>query len=231
MASRLPTLLLFARTPEAGRVKTRLVPPLSTAGALALYVGFLEDASKLYGGAPRWRAVLEAEPDPDSPLLAALFPVPWTRRRQAEGDLGQRLAAAFEREFAGGAPAAVAVGSDHPGLELRRIEEVFAALEGGSSAAVIPASDGGYCAIGLTADAPVGEVFAGIPWSSPSVLKATRERLARLSLPAVFLEESYDVDRPEDLDRLRADLAHRDPGATDYPEATARALGLTALVR
>jgi len=231
MAQRLPSLLLFARTPEAGKVKTRLVPPLSEREALALYVAFLEDAARLYLRPSRWRAVLEAEPDPEAPAMASLFRPPWVRRRQPAGNLGERLATAFEREFAGGAPAALAVGSDHPNLERRRIEEAFEAVERGARAAVIPARDGGYCAIALASGVPARRVFSGIPWSSPSVLSATLEKFAVLSLPAVLLEESYDVDRPEDLERLRADLAGRDPAGPDYPEATARALGLGAGVR
>src|SRR5262245_3207674 len=169
MPSRLPSLLLFARTPAAGRVKTRLVPPLSESEALALYLAFLEDASRVYRRAERWRAVLEAEPDPDDPALAARFPDPWSRRRQSEGGLGDRLTRAFEIEFATGAPAVLAVGSDHPALERRLIEEAFDALAAGASAAVVPARDGGYCAIGLAAGVSPRQVFSGIPWSTSAV--------------------------------------------------------------
>jgi rSAM/selenodomain-associated transferase 1 len=225
---RLPTLLLFARTPQAGRVKTRLVPPLSEPDALRLYQAFLEDAAAIYAAPGRWGSVLEAEPDPDDPALAALFPAPWRRQKQASGDLGERLAAAFEREFAGGAPSAVAVGSDHPAMERRLLEEAFARLALGSEAAIIPAEDGGYCAIGLTAGVPVRDVFLEIPWSTSLGLSATRQRLAALGLSETVLEPAYDVDRPEDLDRLRRDLARRDPGGRDYPRATARLLGSLA---
>jgi rSAM/selenodomain-associated transferase 1 len=222
--NRLPSLLLFARTPVVGRVKTRLVPPLSEIEALRLYVAFLEDAAAIYPEPGRWEAVLDAEPDPDDPALARLFGSPWTRRRQAAGPLGERLAASFEREFSLGSPAAVAVGSDHPALERRLVEEAFSRLSRGADAAVIPAEDGGYCAIGLAARVRVREIFRDIPWSSASVLPATRERMSALGLDAAFLEPAYDVDRPEDLARLRRDLAGRDPARRDYPRATARAL-------
>lgn len=224
MEQALPSLLLFARTPEPGRVKTRLVPPLSEGEAHRLYLAFLEDAAAISIAPGRWRCVLEADPDPDDPALAALFPAPWRRRKQAPGDLGERLAAAFEREFSSGAPSAVAVGSDHPALERRLLEEAFARLALGSDAAIIPAEDGGYCAIGLTAGVPVREVFFEIPWSTSFVLSATRKRLAALGLEEAVLEPAYDVDRPEDLDRLRRDLARRDPEGRDYPRATARLL-------
>ena len=223
MAER-PSLLLFARTPERGKVKTRLVPPLSEPEALDLYRAFLEDASVIYGAPGRWRPVLLAEPDPDETTLAALFPPPWTRCRQASGDLGMRLAAAFEMEFSRGAPAAVAVGSDHPALRRKQIEEAFRHLSFGDDAAVIPADDGGYCAIGFAARVHVRDVFEDIPWSSSRVLSATRARFAARGIRASFLESAYDVDRPEDLDRLRSDLAGRDPAGGDYPRATARVL-------
>jgi rSAM/selenodomain-associated transferase 1 len=219
-----PSLLLFARTPERGKVKTRLVPPLSEPEALDLYRAFLQDASVICGAPGRWRSVLLAEPDPDEASLSALFPPPWTRRRQAPGDLGERLAAAFEMEFARGAPAAVAVGSDHPALRRGQIEEAFLRLSLGDDAAVIPADDGGYCAIGLSARVRVRDVFEEIPWSSPRVLSATRERFAARGIRVSYLEPAYDVDLPEDLDRLRSDLARRDPSGGDYPRATAKAL-------
>jgi rSAM/selenodomain-associated transferase 1 len=224
----LPSLLLFARTPKPGRVKTRLVPPLSEPDALRLYLAFLEDAAAISAAPGRWSCVLEAEPDPDDPALAALFPPPCRRRTQASGDLGERLAAAFEREFSGGAPSAVAVGTDHPAMERRLLEETFGRLALGSDVAIIPAEDGGYCAIGLTAGVPVREIFSKIPWSTSFVLSATRERLAALGLEEAVLEPAYDVDRPEDLDRLRRDLARRDPESGDYPRATARLLGSLA---
>jgi len=220
----LPSLLLFARTPKPGKVKTRLVPPLSEPEALNLYLAFLEDAAAIYMEPGRWGCALEAEPDPDDPALATLFPAPWRRQKQAPGDLGERLAAAFEREFSRGAPFAVAVGSDHPALEKRQIEETFTRLSLGSEATVIPAEDGGYCAIGLAAGIPVRQVFSEIPWSTSFVLSATRKRFASLGLEAAVLEPAYDVDRPEDLDRLRRDLARRDSRGPDYPRATARLL-------
>ncbi|HEY6148818.1 MAG TPA: DUF2064 domain-containing protein, partial [Thermoanaerobaculia bacterium] len=115
MASPLPALILFARAPLLGRVKTRLASRIGAGEALRLYRAFLEDASRIYGSGP-WEPVLAADPGPDEESLAALFPAPWRREPQGGGDLGRRLTEGFRREFARGAPAAVAVGSDHPGL-------------------------------------------------------------------------------------------------------------------
>ncbi|MGE5277586.1 MAG: TIGR04282 family arsenosugar biosynthesis glycosyltransferase [Acidobacteriota bacterium] len=219
-----PSLLLFARAPQVGRVKTRLTPAIGAAGAALLYRAFLEDAARTYGFPASWSPVLWADPDPGDPGLAALFGSPWRVHAQPEGDLGARLAAAFREEFARGSPAAVAVGSDHPALPRRRIEEVFERLDSGLEAALIPAEDGGYCAIGLRVGTPVEEVFREIPWSSAEVLSATLGRLSRIGLRFELLPGSFDVDRPEDLARLRAEVDARDPSEPDYPSATAVAL-------
>lgn len=218
----LASLLLFARVPRLGRVKTRLAPRLTDAGALRLYRAFLEDASRAYA-TPAWSAVLEADPDPDDPEIAALFPPPWRRERQADGHLGDRLTAAFAREFERGAPAAIAVGSDHPALSLATLSEALdRAVRSG--AAAVPAEDGGYCAIAFSASAPWAEAFRDVPWSTEGLLDATRERIAAQGVELALVSSGYDVDRPEDVDRLRRELASRDPGAADFPRATARAL-------
>jgi uncharacterized protein len=222
----LPSLVLFARAPAPGRVKTRLSARLTAHGAADLYRAFLVDAGRSYLSPGGWQSVLYAEPGPLDPLLAPLFPAPWRGEAQAGGDLGQRLREAFGREVARGAPAVLAVGSDHPTLPRRELEEAFLALEEGAEAVVIPAEDGGYCAIGLGAGAPAGEVFRDVPWSTADVLATTISRFESLGLRHRVLRGGYDVDRPEDLDRLRRDLAGRDPGEADYPSATARALGI-----
>jgi hypothetical protein len=167
--------------------------------------------------------VLEADPDPDDPEIASLFPPPWRRERQVSGDLGERLTAAFAREFGSGAPAAIAVGSDHPALSLATLSEALARAAR-SGAAAVPAEDGGYCAIAFSASAPWAEAFREVPWSTEDLLSATRERLAARGIELALVSGGYDVDRPEDVDRLRRDLASRDPAAADFPRSTARAL-------
>ena len=220
-----PSLILFARAPEPGRVKTRLAGRLSEAGAAFLYRAFLSDASRVYCAPMFWRSVLYAESTPADPSpWTTLFAAPWVHELQVEGDLGDRLLAAFSREFDGGASAAVAVGSDHPSLSRGRLREVFEALAGGFDAAIIPAEDGGYCAIGLTRRAPAEALFRDIAWSTPAVLKETVARLEGAGVRHRLLDPAYDVDRPEDLERLARDLSRRDPLAEDFPQATARML-------
>ncbi|MGH9318144.1 MAG: TIGR04282 family arsenosugar biosynthesis glycosyltransferase [Thermoanaerobaculia bacterium] len=220
----LPRLVLFARAPRAGEVKTRLAPLLTEQGAARLYRAFLEDAARAYVEPGAWDAVLAADPDAADPVFVELFGAPWRRESQASGDLGVRLASAFEREFSRGAPRVLAVGSDHPALPRRLLEEAFGLLARGCQAAVIPAEDGGYCAIGLAPGAGFREIFRDIPWSSSSVLDLTLERIRSARLHLALLPAVYDVDRPEDIGRLRRDLATRDSAAPDYPRATAKVL-------
>jgi rSAM/selenodomain-associated transferase 1 len=221
-----PRLLLFARAPVIGRVKTRLEPVLGRAGTLAFYRALLADAARAYRD-PSWEPVLMAEPDPEDPDLAALFPDPWSRRAQGPGDLGRRLTAAFTEAFEQGAPAAVAVGSDHPLLSRGSLA---AALEGAGrrGAAIVPAQDGGYCAIALSKAVAPQEIFSGIPWSSGEVLGATLARFARAGISPATLAPSYDVDRPLDLERLRRDLGRLDPASPEFPAETARVLSSLA---
>ena len=222
------TLILFARAPVPGSVKTRLAGLLAPEGAARLYRAFLEDAARVYAGS-EWTAVLYADPDPDETSLAAIFGEPWRREAQGPGDLGSRLASAFEAERSRGASAVLAVGSDHPALPRRSLEELFDAVEGGEDVALIPAQDGGYCAIALAPRAATSAVFREIPWSSERTLAVTVTRAREEGLQAVLLPSAYDVDRPEDLETLARDLARRDPSDDDYPHATARALArLTA---
>ena len=217
------TLVLFAREPVAGRVKTRLAPLLTAEGASRLYRAFLEDASRIYAD-PAWSAVVDAEPDPGLETLSAIFPPPWRIERQAPGDLGRRLTAAFDRERALGADAILAVGSDHPAVSRRDLALLFEHVARGRDAALIPARDGGYCAIVLSSAVDPGSVFRDVPWSSPGTLEATLTRLREASLSVALARTADDVDRPEDLERLRDDLAARDPAEEDYPRATSEAL-------
>ena len=232
MAER-PVLLLFARSPVPGRVKTRLMDAGADAEALSpqqasdLYRAFLEDASRLYGRGTDWDSVLCADPGPEDPGLSALFPHPWRRRAQGDGDLGARLRRAFADAFGSGAPAAAAVGSDHPTLPVRRLRELFGALAT-EDAAIVPAEDGGYCALGLAARTAVAvdEIFRAVPWSTSDVLETTLDRMHRAGVSCRKLEPFYDVDRPEDLERLKEDLRARDPREADFPSATAEWLGV-----
>lgn len=220
------TLILFARPPVPGRVKTRLIPRLGREGAAALYRGFLLDATALaaevrrrrpsVGLAAEW--ALDGEAPPEG-AFSQWLTGPFLHRPQRGVDLGERMAAATGSRLAWGG-SAILIGTDFPDLAPEILIEAFGALEemgrsGGKAgdAVIGPAGDGGYYLIGLTR--PIPALFTGVGWGKPGVFEATMLKLASLSFAVHVLPEWHDVDEPADLDALLARLAER-------PETVAR---------
>ena len=202
-------LLLFARAPIPGRVKTRLVAPggLTAAGAASLHRALVADLGHRLSAGP-WELILmwalTADAEPPSDLAPAA--VPW--RLQEGRDLGERLYNGL-RWAAVGADRVAAVGSDHPDLDSVRVEEAFEALDAGRDAVLGPAADGGYYLIALRRDALHPRLFEGIAWGSPSVFATTLSRLSELGLDTALLPEAHDLDTVADLARFRQRLERR----------------------
>ena len=137
--------------------------------------------------------------------------------RQSGDDLGARLCSAFRASVDDGSARTVVVGSDHPTLTPSRIRSLLDLLDD-APAALGPTSDGGYWGIGLRSSAwpRARRIFQDVPWSTSDVLAVTRHRAREAGLPLAEGAPWYDVDRPEDLERMRSDLA--------ADSATARAL-------
>jgi rSAM/selenodomain-associated transferase 1 len=214
-------LLLFAKRPRAGKVKTRLVPRLGRDRALALYRAFLDDQLRFLRSLAGsydvelwldgvWSPIEGVDPRPEGLRL----------RQQCDGDLGRRLARAFATCHAEGASATVVIGVDSPTLPGRLVRRAFEALDGGDPVVLSPAADGGYALIGLRE--PVPELFREMPWSGPEIHRRTLERARALGLRVVELEPWFDVDDLAGLERLRRDLER--PAATRRAPATARFL-------
>jgi uncharacterized protein len=214
-----PGLVLFARAPRHGEVKRRLTPPLTPDEALAVHLALLEDSLGLIGIAAR-----EAEAQPflsfsepfeptGSPALVFLETaargIP--RLPQRPGDLGARILGAFTDLIDGQRrPGAVIVGSDSPTLPPAILVDALDRLRSGAEVVLGPAEDGGYYLIGATR--PMDALFDGIPWGTSDVLAATLRAIDRERLRVALLETWHDVDRPEDLPRLRREIAERGPG-------------------
>jgi len=197
-------VMVFARAPTPGEAKTRLIPALGRAGAAALHrrlvmhcLGAATDAQ--LGPVELWCA-----PDARDPFFREC------ERRfgaslhsQGEGDLGTRMRLAFEAAFMR-AGRAILVGCDVPALSAQYLRDAERALAGGNDVVIGPAEDGGYVLIGLArCDA---ELFRGIPWGGPKVLPETRRRVAALGWRMSELPALWDVDRPEDLERLPEEM-------------------------
>jgi len=217
----MPALLVFAKEPRLGRVKTRLAADLGPAAACTLYEAFLTDLSRRLAALPADVAV-EWWVDGDPEALGALAGSRATRCTQPPGDLGRRLEAAFTAAFARRRGLVAAVGADCPLLEPAHLAALWRTLERGADAAVIPAEDGGYAALALAAPTP--EAFQGIPWSTERVLETTLTRLRGAGKRVAVLPALYDVDHLGDLRRLAGELAKRPDRAPATAAAVAEVL-------
>jgi rSAM/selenodomain-associated transferase 1 len=190
----------MARRPEAGRVKTRLVPPLDASRAARLYAAFLEDMWRLGDGFER--TVFWVREDPSDAVLPAA-PEGWRGVWQPAGDLGVRLEAAFGELFARGGPV-VLVGSDHPDLPAPVLDDALRALAD-NDVALGPTPDGGFYLIGLRE--PTAGLLHGIPWSTPDAYASTAAAARSRGLRVQALRKWRDVDTWEDVEALRERLA------------------------
>ena len=205
MISGRPVLLVFAKVPRPGRVKTRLTPPLSPGWAARLYDAFLRDALDLFAGrshgadplglAEHLDVRLYLDEDPPAGLAPPGVEV---RRQQGDG-LGPRLALAFAQAFADGYERAVVVGTDHPTLPPALLGEAFRQLREPMTCVVSPSDDGGYVFLGLNDLAP--GVFE-MDYSHALVFEDTLRQAVAAGLSPVVLPGHYDVDEAADLERL-----------------------------
>lgn len=199
---------VFAKAPRPGQVKTRLIPALGATGAAQLQrrlVEFALDTVRLAG----IRTIeLWCAPDARDPALCQLAAAFGARvHAQGDGDLGARMGRALAHGLARAA-SVVLIGSDAPALtptDLRCAAGLLAAAR--ADTVFVPAEDGGYVLVGAQRELRVAprRLFEGIPWGSTQVMTATHHRLSMLGVSWIELPPRWDVDRPEDLARLRAD--------------------------
>jgi hypothetical protein len=197
-------MVMMARRPEAGRVKTRLCPPLTAEQAAMLYTAFLHDLVELLRRIPAVQPLIAYTPETDADYFAALAP-DIARRPQRGIDLSARLATITTDLFHEGAPAVVVIGSDSPALPAAYIEEAFATLTNGADLVLGPADDGGYYLVGLRQSMPV--LFTNVVMSTATVLHDTLVIAEQLGLRTTLLAPWYDVDTFADLKRLYDDPA------------------------
>lgn len=188
------TIAILAKAPVAGLAKTRLIPVLGAEAAAALQARMIEHT--LQAAATVAPVTLWVTPDDTHPAFRNVA-ANVTIMTQPAGDLGARMAAAVNNA----AGPVLVIGTDCPALTVDRLREAADTLAT-CDVVVIPAEDGGYGLIGMKRLHP--ELFSDMTWSVPTVMEETRRRLAALGVGARELAPIWDVDTPEDLERLRA---------------------------
>ncbi|MDP3181351.1 MAG: TIGR04282 family arsenosugar biosynthesis glycosyltransferase [Desulfobaccales bacterium] len=191
-------LIIFAKEPVPGQVKTRFSPNLSPEGAAELYCCFLEDILEEVVRWPQLRLALAYTPPESLPFFQGLVPSGTDLFPQEGADLGERMARAFDRGFGAGYEAVLLRGSDSPDLPGNLLLEAKNVLQAGKAEVVLGSCpDGGYYLVGLKAPQP--ELFRGQAWSTATVLSQTLARAQSLSLKAHLLSTWPDIDTYTDL--------------------------------
>jgi len=189
---------IFAKIPEPGSVKTRLVPELGAERAAELAEAFLEDTVAMVRKLTWAECIIAA-----TRAFARPYFKPEEVWLQSEGDLGERLEKILRLALKR-CRMVLAIGSDTPNLPPAYLDNARQALAT-ADAVLGPSLDGGFYLIGLK-DCPIG-VLDGIQWSHSTTLAATIAKLEQFGMKTVLTNPWYDVDSHADLERLRRQLA------------------------
>ena len=187
---------VLAKAPLAGFAKTRLIPVIGAESAALLQARLIERAVATASAAGIGPVTLWATPDASHPTFRAIRARGIALAHQGDGDLGARMLAAI----AAATGPVLVIGTDCPALTSGHLRAAAGILRSGADAVVIPADDGGYVLIGMRHAQPT--LFSDMRWSTPGVMDETRRRLKALGLTWQEPVTLWDVDVPEDLERL-----------------------------
>ncbi|HEY3306238.1 MAG TPA: TIGR04282 family arsenosugar biosynthesis glycosyltransferase [Candidatus Binatia bacterium] len=195
-------LVVMAKAPVAGEVKTRLVPPLTLDEAAELYRCLLLDLLENFAAFETADRYVVFSPPSAARLFDEIAPPGFICFPQQGADLGDRMRSIFEDLFERGYERIVVIGSDLPVFPSSFLSDAFRALAESARVVLGPSRDGGYYLIGLSRLVP--EIFSDMAWGSERVFEATRRKLSRIGIEPVLLPVWFDVDRVEDLPALAA---------------------------
>jgi len=194
------SVILFVRSPERGRVKSRLAAAIGGKMALEIYKGFVLDIVETLKEGP-YPFRIFFYPGNAREKVTNWLGKDFTYSPQRGSGIGEKMENAFVQSFSMGVERAVLIGSDIPDLPNSVIHRAFSSLDK-SDAVLGPASDGGYYLIGFKKASFLPDVFHGIPWSTSSVYRETIE-VFRLSKYRVHILRHWnDVDTLDDLRAL-----------------------------
>ncbi len=191
-------VIIFAKAPVLGTVKTRLAAGIGSVMATCLYRTWSARVIRRLAADTRWHTALALSPDSyanGSQSWPACWPHHIDHMAQGSGDLGRRMSGRFKGLPPGDA---VIVGSDIPDLEPRHIAAAFKAL-GRCDAVFGPASDGGYWLIGLTNRLRQRASFEGVRWSTEHAQADTIRKLGADKNVCILTEQLADIDTVDDL--------------------------------
>ena len=201
-------LVLMAKAPIEGQVKTRLIGPLTAEEAKKLYVAFLSDTFAMMESVvderDDLRLVMCYTPEGEEEAFDDVEREGCLMIAQRGEDLGERLTNCFAGVFEMGFDSVIAIGGDSPTLPDEMVLEAFDCLETENDVVVVPAEDKGYCLIGMRKLHP--QIFQNIPWSTADVMSATEAQAKNASLGLIVGPDWYDVDTLEELERLKQEL-------------------------
>lgn len=191
---------ILAKAPIPGQAKTRLIPALGADGSARLQRWLLQRTVAMALVADVGPVTLWCAGDPLHPDFALCRAYGSLMvRSQPEGDLGERMLKALREPSA--PDGTLVIGTDCPALTAGLLREAAAMLQG-TDALVYPAEDGGYVLIGMRE--PLAEAFSGVDWGTEAVMDQTRQRFKNIGRRWEEPLTLWDVDRPEDLERLYA---------------------------
>ncbi|MBA3944396.1 MAG: TIGR04282 family arsenosugar biosynthesis glycosyltransferase [Herpetosiphonaceae bacterium] len=224
-------LIIVAKEPVAGQVKTRMAGTLGADRAADLYRCTLQDTIDIVASYPAAEHVISYAPASMAAeaFFAALAPG-FTLIPQHGNGFGERLFSAFTQLAAQGADRMVMIGTDNPSVPQAALEQAFVALDRTEVDAVLGAvSDGGYYLIGMRRPQPI--LFERITWSTEIVAAQTRERAKEAGLALVDVLPWYDLDTVADLQVLLDDVARSGDGRAPRTYAFVQGLGEADLDR
>lgn len=195
------------KVPIAGKVKTRLAPPLSKKDAARLYECFIQDTFSRISVLKGIDIIAAYTPNGMAAKVKKIAPPDITIIPQKGKDLGERLQNIFSQLFSIGYKMVAIIGTDSPDLPVEYIKKSFSMLKGTTELVLGPAEDGGYYLIAMSTECK--EIFENIPWSTNIVFKKTIEKAERVGLKAAILPKWYDVDDIDSLKVLRDNLKIR----------------------
>ena len=221
-------LVIVAKYPRPGHVKTRLGASIGFEQSARLYGAFLRDLTERFTTASAhdsYHLIWACADDPT--LMESILGHGKRMIRQRGEDLAERLYAICCDTAALGYERTIILGSDSPHVPAAAVTDALALLES-ADVALGPAEDGGYYLVGIRNQPTPPDIFTGVTMSTSAVLAETLERVAALGLSAQFIKTTFDVDTEADMIRL-AHLLDASPTLAPHTHELLRELAATSV--